>query len=177
MGKYFFISKKSIVKDAKIGKGVTIWHYCNIYGCSIGDNTHIGSYCEIKKDVIIGANCRIQTFVFICEGIVIQNYVFIGPQVTFLNDKYPTAQKAISKIWKCEKTIICSYVSIGGGVTICPGIRIAEGTVVGAGSCVTKDTEAFSIMTGNPAKKTADLRDKKYSGIYKDIIEALKDMV
>ncbi|MEK6854038.1 MAG: N-acetyltransferase, partial [Nanoarchaeota archaeon] len=32
----------------------------NLYGCSIGDNTIIGSFVEIRKDVVVGRNCKIQ---------------------------------------------------------------------------------------------------------------------
>ena len=174
MKKDFFVSEKSIVKNTRIGKGVKIWHYCNITGCRIGDNTQIGSYCEIKEGAAIGSNCRIQAFVFIPEQIIIRDYVFIGPQVTFTNDRHPTAQRAIEKKWKCEKTIVCQYVSIGAAAVICPGLTIAEGTIIAAGSCLTKDTEAFAIVAGNPAKKIADIRDKKYAEKYKDIINSLK---
>ncbi|MBN1405391.1 MAG: N-acetyltransferase [Candidatus Omnitrophica bacterium] len=166
-----FISEKSIITNADIGKNVKIWHYCNIYGCKIGNNTQIGSYCEIKKNAKIGENCRIQAFVFIPENIIIGNYVFIGPHVVFTNDKYPTAVKAISSSWKCEETKVGDNVSIGAGAIICPGIKIAEATIIGAGSCLTKDTNAFSVVAGNPAKKIADIRDKKYAKIYKDIID------
>jgi len=88
-----FISENSIVKNSKIGHGVKVWHFCNIYGCVIGDNTQIGSFCEIKEKVKIGKNCRFQSYVFIPEGTVIGDYVFLGPRVTFTNDKYPSAVK------------------------------------------------------------------------------------
>ena len=172
MRKRFFISEKSLVKDAKVGRGVKIWHYCNIYGCAIGENTQIGSFCEIKPRAVIGKNCRLQSYVFVPEGTFIGDNVFIGPGVVFANDKYPSAIKAISGNWKEDAAVIESHTVLGAGATICAGVRIGESAIVGAGSCVTKDVKPCSIVCGNPAKRMGDIRDKKYSRLYKELVEA-----
>lgn len=157
------IGKYSIVgKDVKIGKGSKIWHHCNLYGCKIGNNTQIGSYSEIKESVIIGDNCRLQAFVFIPEGTKIGNNVFIGPHVTFLNDKYPTAEKAIKGAWNLEAVVVEDNVSIGGGSVILPGVKIEKYAFIGAGSVVTKDVKEGHVVCGNPAGPVGDINDKKY---------------
>jgi maltose O-acetyltransferase len=46
---------------------------------------------------------------------------------------------------------------LGGGVIVCPGVRIGEETVVGAGSVVTRDLPARVLAVGNPARVVREL--------------------
>lgn len=157
------IGKNSIVReDVSIGRDSKIWHFCNLYGCKIGSNTQVGSYSEIKEGAELGDNCRLQSYVFIPEGTKIGDYVFIGPRVTFLNDKYPTAKKAINKTWNLEAIVIEDNVSIGGNSVILPGVRIGEGAVIGAGSVITKDVPKYKVVCGNPARVVGDVNDEKF---------------
>ena len=141
-----------IKDDVVIGKRSKIWHpeLVNIYGCTIGNNTTIGAFCEIRGDVVIGDNCKLQAFVFIPEGVVIGNNVFIGPHVCFTNDKYPSVEGD----WERLSTIIKDNVSIGAAAVICPGIVIESGAVIGAGSVVTKNVQKNTVIMGNPARIT-----------------------
>jgi len=160
------IGKDSIIReDVKIGENTDIWHFCNLYGCTIGKNTQIGSYCEIKEGSIIGDGCRFQSYVFVSESTLIGKNVFVGPRVIFLNDKYPTAKKAINKSWKLEKVVVEDEVSIGGNVTILPGVKIGYKAFVGGGSVVTKDVPEYSIVCGNPARIIGRVNDEKYGGL------------
>lgn len=144
------ISDKSLVsRDVKLGENVTIWHFCNLYGCAIGNNVSIGSYTEIRKGVVIGDGCRIQAYVFIPEGVFIGKNVLIGPHVVFTNDKYPR----INPGFVPEKTNVEDEAAIGAGAIILPGIRIGRGALVGAGSVVTKDVKAGTVVYGNPARE------------------------
>ncbi|MEM2966934.1 MAG: acyltransferase, partial [Candidatus Nitrosocaldaceae archaeon] len=106
------------------------------------------AFVYIEEGVEIGDNCKIRAFTFIPTGVRIGNNVFIGPRVTFTNDKYPR----IGKEWKLLETVIEDDVSIGAGSIILPGIRIGTSAMVGAGSVVTKDVPARSVVIGNPAK-------------------------
>ena len=49
-------------------------------------------------------------------------------------------------------TRVCKGASIGANSTICPGVTIGEGAMVGAGSVVTKDIPSGELWVGNPAK-------------------------
>lgn len=152
--------KYSIVReDVEIGENSKIWHFCNLYGCKIGKNTQIGSYCEIKEKVTIGDNCRLQSYVFIPEEIKIGNNVFIGPHVIFLNDKYPTAEKTLAKTYKIDPIIVEDDVTIGGNATILPGVKIGRGAMVGAGSVVTKDVPPYAVVCGNPSRIIGNARN------------------
>jgi acetyltransferase-like isoleucine patch superfamily enzyme len=77
--------------------------------------------------------------------------------VTFINDKYPRATNLAGELqseadWNCQNTVIKRGASIGSGTTLLGGITIGENAVIGAGSVVTKDVPANTIVAGNPAK-------------------------
>jgi acetyltransferase-like isoleucine patch superfamily enzyme len=148
---------KKISADVKIGKNVVINEFVNLYGCSIGDNTKIGTFVEIQKGAVIGRNCKISSHSFICERVTIEDNVFIGHNVTFINDLYPRATTKDGKLkgakdWVCIPTIIKYGASIGSSATLMCGITVGENSLVGAGSVVTKDIPPDTVVIGNPAR-------------------------
>jgi acetyltransferase-like isoleucine patch superfamily enzyme len=140
-----------------LGASVRLSKFINLYGCEIGDGTKIGAFVEIQKNVTVGKCCKISSHSFICEGVVIEDNVFIGHGVTFINDSYPRATTPDGNLqteadWRVERTVIKKGASIGSGATILANTHIGENAIVGAGSVVTKDVPANSIVAGNPAK-------------------------
>jgi acetyltransferase-like isoleucine patch superfamily enzyme len=157
-----------IAPDVKLGENVKIFAFVNLYGCSIGDNTKIGTFVEIQKGAAIGRNCKISSHTFICEGVTIEDEVFIGHGVTFINDLYPRATTAGGGLqteddWKVIPTVVKQGASIGSGATILAGVTIGEQAIVGAGSVVTRDVPPRTVVAGNPARilRTLDWKDKK----------------
>lgn len=142
----------SDIKDVKFGENVKIIKPVNIYGCSIEDDSFIGPFVEIQKNVSIGKRCKIQSHTFICEFVKIGNDCFIGHGVMFINDKFKDGGPAMGNISLWEKTIIGSNVSIGSNSTILP-VNICDNVVIGAGSVVTKNITVSGTYVGNPAKK------------------------
>ena len=143
--------------DVTIGNDVKIFNFVNAYGCTIDDGSKIGSFVEIQKGATIGKNCKISSHTFICEGVHIADNVFIGHNVTFINDKFPRAITVNGNLqteedWNCVETHVEKGASIGSSVTILCGICIGEGSIVGAGSVVTKNVPPNSVVAGNPAK-------------------------
>jgi len=145
-----------IAPDVKLGKGVKLSKFINMYGCEVGDDTKIGAFVEIQKNASVGRQCKISSHTFICEGVTIEDNVFIGHGVMFINDIYPRAtangQLQTEADWKVERTVIKNGASIGTGATILANVTIGENAIVGAGSVVTKDVPANCIVAGNPAK-------------------------
>jgi dTDP-4-amino-4,6-dideoxygalactose transaminase/acetyltransferase-like isoleucine patch superfamily enzyme len=150
-------SYNCISDDVKLGTNVRLAKFINLYGCEIGDETKIGAFVEIQKNVSVGKHCKISSHSFICEGVIIEDNVFIGHGVTFINDSYPRATTLEGNLqtesdWKVERTVIKKGASIGSGATILSNTSIGENAIVGAGSVVTKDIPPNSIVAGNPAK-------------------------
>lgn len=148
-----------IANDVKLGREVRIFHpdLVNLYGCSIGDETRIGTFVEIQAGAKIGARCKISSHSFICEGVTIEDEVFIGHGVMFTNDKYPRATTADGKLqgaddWRMETTSIGKGASIGSNATILCGVAIGAGATVGAGAVVTKDVPVGAVVAGVPAR-------------------------
>jgi len=147
----------SIAPSVKLGKDVRLSKFINLYGCEIGDETKIGAFVEIQKNATVGKRCKISSHTFVCEGVEIQDNVFIGHGVTFINDSFPRATTSSGDLqteadWKVEKTVVSKGASIGSGSTILSNVNIGENAIVGAGSMVTKNVPANSVVAGNPAK-------------------------
>jgi acetyltransferase-like isoleucine patch superfamily enzyme len=150
------IIKSIQIRDVKFGKEVVIVEPVNLYECEIGNNSFIGPFVEIQKNVKIGKNCRIQSHVFICELVEIGDSCFISHGVMFINDTFSTGAPAGGKkeLWKTTK--IGNYVSIGTNATILP-VSICDHVIIGAGSVVTKNIKDSGIYAGNPAAKLREL--------------------
>lgn len=146
-----------IAPDVRLGKDVRLGRFINLYGCEVGDETGIGPFVEIQRNVRVGRRCKISSHTFICEGVVIEDEVFIGHGVTFINDKIPRAtnadgSKKTEADWKLLRTRVCRAASIGSGATLLGDLRVGEGALVGAGSVVTHDVPPFAVVAGNPAR-------------------------
>jgi acetyltransferase-like isoleucine patch superfamily enzyme len=147
----------AIAPDVKLGQGVKLSRFINLYGCQIGDETKIGAFVEIQKNASVGRCCKISSHTFVCEGVTIEDNVFVGHGVTFINDSYPRATTSDGDLqtetdWSVEKTVVKRGASIGSGSTILANLVIGENAIVGAGSVVTRDVPPNTIVAGNPAK-------------------------
>ena len=157
---------RKIAPDVKLGEGVKIYDFVNLYGCEIGDHTKIGTFVEVQKGARIGRNCKISSHTFICEGVTIEDDVFIGHNVTFINDMYPRATVDGGGLqteadWVCIPTLIKKGASIGSSTTLLAGITVGEKAIVGAGSVVTKDVPPGTIVAGNPARILRKIDEEK----------------
>jgi UDP-2-acetamido-3-amino-2,3-dideoxy-glucuronate N-acetyltransferase len=148
-----------IASNVIFGEGVVIHHpdIVNLYGCTIGAHTRIGTFVEVQKNAVIGANCKISSHSFICEGVTLEDGVFVGHGVMFTNDLYPRAVTSAGVLqaesdWTVVPTAVRRCASIGSNATILAGVTIGEGAIIGAGAVVTKDVPDHAIVAGVPAK-------------------------
>jgi UDP-2-acetamido-3-amino-2,3-dideoxy-glucuronate N-acetyltransferase len=152
--------------DVKMGNNVKIFHpdLVNLYGCTIGDETKIGTFVEIQKNVVVGSRCKISSHSFLCEGVILEDEVFIGHGVMFTNDLYPRAANEDGSLktdadWHVVETRVKHHASIGSNATILPGVIIGEKAIVGAGAVVNRDVPDYAIVVGVPARAIGDVRD------------------
>jgi acetyltransferase-like isoleucine patch superfamily enzyme len=151
-----------IADTVRLGQNVVIHHpdKVNLYGCTIGDGSRIGTFVEIQRGAEIGRNCKISSHSFICEGVTIEDGVFVGHGVMFTNDLYPRAVNPDGSLqtdsdWEMVRTRVEERASIGSGATILAGVTIGRGALVGAGAVVTKDVPPFTRVVGVPARPIA----------------------
>ena len=152
-------SHMPIADNVQLGQGVVIMHpqLVNLYGCSIGDGSRIGTFVEIQKGARIGSRCKISSHTFICEGVTIEDEVFVGHGVMFINDRHPAAVTATGAPktdadWKLETVTVRKRAALGSGVVVLCGVTVGEGAVIGAGAVVTHDVPAGAVVAGVPAR-------------------------
>ncbi|WP_037411232.1 acyltransferase [Candidatus Solirubrobacter pratensis] len=146
-----------LIDDVEFGENVVVYSFTNLYGCSIGDDTRIGTFVEIQRGARIGAACKIQSHTFICDGITIGDGVFVGHGVMFINDKRPRATADGGALqteddWELLETTIEDGASLGSGSVILGGVTVGAGAIVGAGAVVTRDVPAGATVAGVPAR-------------------------
>ncbi len=140
----------------RLGDGVSIHPWANIYDSAIGDETKVAAFVEIGGSTV-GKRCKIQAHAYLPPGVVLADDVFIGPGVRFTNDRYPR----IGGEWSPVETRVERGASIGAGAILLPGVTVGAGAVVGAGSIVTRDVPPGSTVVGNPARIHADVGESK----------------
>lgn len=142
-----------IEHGVQVGEGTNIWRWTHVCKYArIGKDCTIGEGVYIGEGVVIGDRCRVQNGAKLYHGVTIEDDVFIGPDVVTTNDIYPELPVGD---WKerFRETKIHSRASIGANATIICGVTIHQNSMVGAGSVVTNDVAAGTVVVGNPARK------------------------
>ena len=154
-----YIHETAIVNDtASIGKNTKIWCFSQIReDVTIGENCIIGKNVYIDFGVTIGDNVKIQNNVSIYHGVTIKNGVFVGPHVCFTNDKFPRAINPDGSLkseddWELVETIVDEGAAIGANSTIVAGANIGKWAVISAGTTVTKNVPNHGLMLGEAGK-------------------------
>ena len=138
-----------IYADVEIGNDFKSGHSAIIREkTKIGNRVVIGSNTIIDGNVEIGDFVKIESNVYIPTHTKIGSYVFIGPGAVLTNDKYP---QRLRDEYEPIGPVLEDSVTIGANSTILPGVRIGEGSMIGAGSVVTRDVPHWSLVIGVPA--------------------------
>lgn len=120
-----------------------------------GENTYIG------KDFYANFDC---VFLDAAE-IRIGDRVLLGPRVSLLTPMHPISIKGRQSGLESARPItIGDDVWLGGNTTVLPGVTIGSGSIIGAGSVVTKDIPAGVVAVGNPCRvlRAISKEDDKY---------------
>ena len=120
-----------------------------------------GKRIVIVDDVIsTGESLRaMEELVNEAGGIIVGNDVFIGPKVNLITINHDVNPDNRSATYG-RPIVIEDKVWIGINSTILPGVRIGYGAIVGAGSVVTKDVPAMTVVAGNPARIIKTIENK-----------------
>jgi len=167
------ISTKLIIKHKNSTSNISWKVYFRIDELSnfkIGDNSSIGfntriyvedfnKKAKVKSKLIIGSNTYIGEFNNIRAGggsILIGNNCSISQFVSLIASNHGTSKKDLIKNQNWTESNnniqIEDDVWIGCNTVVLPGVKISKGSIIGAGSIVTKNTEPYSINVGNPAR-------------------------
>ena len=146
-----------LLDDVDLGEDVVVFAFANLYGCSIGSRTRIGTFVEVQRGARIGADCKVQSHSFVCDGVTIGDGVFVGHGVMFVNDKSPRATTAAGALagtddWTLLEVHVHDGASVGSGAIVLGGVTIGRGALVGAGAVVTRDVGDGEVVAGIPAR-------------------------
>lgn len=165
--------KHIIGKNFHAGLGVRFLNNCNLV---IGDSVYIGRDSQIECDAIIGSYVMFANRVSLI-GRYDHNYQQIGIPIRFASHIRDSDYN-----WKglSLKVEIGDDVWVGYGTIILSGVKIGDGSIIAAGSVVTKEVEPYSIYGGVPAKKIgnrfiSELEMKEHINLYNHNYRKLKD--
>ena len=138
--------KYQIGRNLNSGRSVFLWAKNQLV---IGDNFYIGRFSQIECNAEIGNN------------VIFANRVALIGRYDHHYQQIGTPTRLASQIsdvdynWKGldSKVIIEDDVWVGYGSIILSGVRIGQGSIIAAGSVITRDVEPYSIYGGVPAKK------------------------
>ena len=167
-----------------LGKNVKVSDKASIYNCDqikISDNSRIDDFCVISGLIEIGRNVHVAPFCLVSGGelgVFFDDFSGLAYHVQVFSQSDDYSGKTMTnptipyefKIEAKKSVIIGKHSVVGAGSIILPGVKLAEGSSVGAMSLIRKSTEAWSIYLGNPAKKIKD-RKKDLLTLEKQYLE------
>lgn len=128
-------------------------------------------YCDYGYNIAVGDNFYSNYNLVILDvaPVTIGNNVFIAPNVSIYTAGHPIHPKARNSMYEYGiPTEIGNDCWIGGGVTICPGVKIGNSAVIGAGSVVTHDVPDNVVAAGNPCRVIREITDDDIKYYFKD---------
>jgi UDP-2-acetamido-3-amino-2,3-dideoxy-glucuronate N-acetyltransferase len=154
LGRDVYVHESAHVEaSAELGPGCIVWAMAYVMGgaiigrrCMLGQSVHVGTM------VTIGDGCSIQNGAQVFTGVALEDDVFLGPHCTFTNVLNP---RAFQRAPRLKRTLVRRGASIGANATILCGVTIGEYAMIGAGTVVTRDVPAYTLVVGVPARESS----------------------
>ncbi|MFO7914687.1 MAG: hypothetical protein R6U43_03235 [Candidatus Krumholzibacteriales bacterium] len=148
-----------IYAGSRIGSGLETGHNVVIREqCKIGDDFSIWNNSVIDYDCRIGKGVKVHCNIYVPQYTVVEDNVFMAPGVTIANDIHPGCPES----GECMRgPVLKKGCRLGVNVVVVPYVTIGAGTLVGAGSVVTRDLPDGVLAYGNPARVKARLSELK----------------
>lgn len=160
------VSYGGIVVSSEIGFNSKVHRNAEIRNTKMGDHSYVGDF-TIVNNTQVGDFCSIGQYCIIGLHKHPLNFVSTSPLFYSQGNQL---QRPLKQVQVQNKEILDTVVEhdvwIGSGALVVGGLTLAQGTVIGAGSVVVKDTLPYGIYGGNPAK----LIRKRFAD---DVIEKL----
>lgn len=154
------IGHGSIISSAKIGNGVKVKAYCVIEDCEIKDDAIIGPLAHLRPQTVIGKGAHIGNFVeikksAIGEGSKANHLTYIG-DATIGNGVNIGAGTITCNYdgFRKYQTVIEDNVFVGSDSQLIAPLRVGKGSLIGAGTTVTEDVPADSLVTSRVRQET-----------------------
>ncbi len=157
--------------DARLRSGTVLYA-----GSRIGDRLQTGHHVVVREQVVVGDDVsiwnntvvdygstigngvKIHANCYVAQYSTIEDGAFLAPGVTFANDLYPGFEISAGHL---QGPVIRQGARVGANVTILPFVVVGAGAMVGAGSVVTRDVPAHSLVYGTPAVVRGALPDRE----------------
>jgi UDP-2-acetamido-3-amino-2,3-dideoxy-glucuronate N-acetyltransferase len=137
---------------AVLGEGTRVWAFAHVLpGARIGRDANVCDHVFIENDVVLGDRVTVKSGVQLWDGVRLEDDVFVGPNVTFVNDRFPRSKQYPDQF---GRTVVRKGASVGANATILAGVVVGPHAMVGAGAVVTHAVPPHAIVTGNPARIT-----------------------
>jgi maltose O-acetyltransferase len=132
--------------------------------CGVDVNIEKGARFGSGKGVRVGNRSALGLDCLVIGPLVVGDDVMMGPRCCMLGSSHNTASTGVPMnqqgFLPDRAVVIEDDVWIGANVTVLPGRTIGRGSIVGAGSVITRDVPAYSVVGGNPAQVVASRTDR-----------------
>lgn len=140
------------VDTRNIGPDTRVWQFSVILaGARIGNHCNINCHTFIENKVVLGDHVTVKSGVYLWDGLEAEDHVFIGPNVTFVNNRYPRSGMPLDPYPVTQLGYGCS---LGAGAIILDGLRIGRHALIAAGAVVTRDVPDHALIKGHPGRIT-----------------------
>lgn len=139
-------STTAVDPGAKVDGFTSVWHFCHIESCAV-----VRENCNLGQNAYVGNGSRLGNSVSIFLHVELSDFVFCAPFMVFTHISFPRA--AVNRRATFDKILVEVGATLGANSTVVPGITVASGTFLAAGSTLTRDSKAWSLMIGSPARQ------------------------